>query len=267
MKRPNIFWGLVFVVIGGLLLLGNFGLFRFNWNILWPSLVILLGAWILWQSQLDGGELESETASCALEGATEAHLTLRHGAGELRVNGGASNDELFSGTFHGGLTQEVQRSGAHLDATLKVPHQGMPYVVMPWLWGQGNRIRWDIAINEQIPVRVALHSGANDARLDLSRTQVAGLELHTGASATEIVLPEKVALTQVKIEAGAASVKLLIPPGVAARMEVDGGLLDVDVDTERFPKSGKIYQSPEYETAPYKVDIKIDAGAGSISLH
>ena len=267
MKRASFFWGLVFMVLGGLLLLNNFAILRFNvWKLFWPALVILLGVWVLWQSQYGGEALESESASIPLEGAGEAHISMHHGAGELRVAGGAAGDELISGTFDGGVQQSSRRSADRLDVTLKVPTQGFPFVVFPWIFGPGNRIRWDVNINPNTPISLEVHSGASDTRLDLTDTMVTGLEIHTGASATEIRLPAQVEYTRVKIEAGAASVKLQVPEGVAARLEVNGGLLGVDVDRTRFPKEGKVYQSPDFDTAQYRAEIKVDAGAGSITV-
>ncbi len=108
--------------------------------------------------------------------------------------------------------------------------------------------------------------GASNTRLDLTDTLVTGLEIHTGASATEVRLPAQVEHTRVKVEAGAASVKLQVPEGVAACLEVNGGLLDVDVNRTRFPREGKVYQSPDFDTAPYRVEIKVNAGAGSITV-
>ncbi len=267
MRQGSFFWGVVFVVFGGLLLLDNFDILSFSvWKLFWPLLVILLGVWILWQSQYGGKVLESETASIELEDASEGRISLHHGAGELRVTGGASEREMLSGTFDGGLERSIKRVGDRMDVKLKVPTHGFPFVIAPWIWGPGNRIRWDVEINPQVPITLEVHSGANDARLDLADTQVTSLELHTGASATEVLLPAKVEHARVKVEAGAASVKLRVPEGVAASINVSGGLIGVDVDQARFPKEGKLYRSADFDAAPYRVEIKVDAGAGSISV-
>jgi len=267
MKHSGIFWGLIFVVFGGLLLLDNFAILRFSvWKLFWPMLVILFGVWVLWQSQYGGEALETESVSIPLEGVGEAQISMNHGAGELRIAGGAAEAELLTGTFDGGVKQTSTKSGDRLDVTLKIPTQGFPFAIAPWLWGPGNRIRWDLEITPNIPISLEVNSGASDARLNLTDTQVTELELHTGASSTEIDLPSQVELTRVKVEAGAASVKLRVPNGVAARVEVDGGLLGVDVDQTRFPKEGKVYQSPDFEAAPYRAEIKVSAGAGSISV-
>ncbi len=268
MNRGSFFLGMIFVVFGGLLLLDNFAILRFNvWKLFWPMLVIVLGVWILWQSQYGDKVLESESVTIDLEGASEGRISLHHGAGELRVAAGTSETELLSGTFDGGIDQSSKRVADRLEAKIKVSSQGFPFAFAPWIWGPGNRIRWDLAINPSVPLSLEVHSGANDARLDLSETNVTNLEIHTGASATEVHLPAQVEHTRVKVEAGAASVKLIVPEGVAARIDVSGGLIGVDVDQMRFPKQGKVYCSPEFESAPYRVEIKVEAGVGSISVN
>ena len=268
MRRGSFFWGMIFVVFGGLLLLDNFAILSFSvWKLFWPMLVILLGVWILWQSQYGDKVLESESVSIDLDGASEGRISLHHGAGELRVAAGAAESQLLSGTFDGGVEQTSKRTGDRLDAKLKVSSQGFPFAFVPWIWGPGNRIRWDFAVNPNIPLMLEVHSGANDARLYLTDTHMTDLEIHTGASATEVHLPAQVEHTRVKVEAGAASVKLTVPDGVAARVEVSGGLIGVDVDQTRFPKQGKVYCTPDFDSAPYRVEIKVEAGAGSISVN
>jgi hypothetical protein len=70
----------------------------------------------------------------------------------------------------------------------------------------------------------------------------------------------------VEIDAGAASVGIRVPNGVAARIKTEGALVGVDIDQSRFPREGGIYQSPDYATAENKAELDIDIGAGSISV-
>lgn len=267
MNRSRLFWGLAFVLFGGLLLLNNFGIFRFSvWEIFWPMIVILFGLWILWQSLYGDEDIVTESAAIPLDGATEAKISVHHGAGQLKVSSGTSGDNLLTGSFTGGLQQSSSRSGERLDLTMKVPMDGFPFMFAPGFWGSGNRIRWDVQLNPQVPVSLEVNSGASDTQLDLRETQVTELVIKTGASSTSVTAPAQAGYTRVKVEAGAASVKIDVPVDVAARVDVEGGLLGVDVDQNRFPKSGKYYQSPEYDSAANKLDIKVEAGVGSVSI-
>jgi hypothetical protein len=66
--------------------------------------------------------------------------------------------------------------------------------------------------------------------------------------------------------AGAASVDILLPEGVAARIRSVGGLSSTNIDAARFPPQNGLYQSPDYETAPHRADIKIEMGAGLVTV-
>ncbi len=269
MKRSSIFWGLVFILLGGLFLLNNFGVITIDiWKVIWPLLLILLGGWVLWMNLYGGEEsLESESVSIPLEGVGEATLKLKHGAGQLHLAAGASADQLLSGSFAGGLIQRVKRRGDLLDVTLEVPHGGFPYVIFPWIWGRRGGIRWDLSLNPEVSLSLRAEGGASDANFDLTELQVKELILKTGASSTEVDLPAHSAYTCVEVEAGVASVVLRVPEGVAAHIAVDGGLLDAQIDTDRFPRTNGGYQSSDYDTAAQRVDIDIDAGVGSIQVN
>jgi hypothetical protein len=57
-----------------------------------------------------------------------------------------------------------------------------------------------------------------------------------------------------------------VPSGVAARIRASGGLADIRVDRDRFPRAGGVYQSADYDTAANKVDIDVEAGVGSVNI-
>ena len=267
MKRNSLFWGMAFILFGALMMLQTLGLMHFNiGRLFWPAMVILLGVWVLWQAQSGGTTLDSENIAIPLDGARQARVVLHHGAGVLHLRAGTSPTNLLEGTFDGGVEQKSQRVGENLELSLKVPQVGFPFIVFPGIFSPDNRIHRDMALTTAVPLALEIRTGANDAHLDLSDLQVTALEIHTGASATEVDLPKQVEFTRVKINAGAASVILNVPDEIAVRMCVDGGLLDVEADPTRFPKAGNVYQSIEYETAPQRVEISVDAGVGSITL-
>jgi len=57
-----------------------------------------------------------------------------------------------------------------------------------------------------------------------------------------------------------------VPSGVAARIRASGGLAEIHVDRGRFPRAGGVYQSADYDTAPNRVDIDVEAGVGSVNI-
>lgn len=265
MRRGNLFWGVILVLVGALLLLGNF-LDVSVWSLIWPLFLVALGLWILWGIVTGPRSVEAEEVAIPLDGATQAHVRIRHGAGRLHVDASAGPGELAAGTFSGGLDRQVKRDGDTLDVEMRVPAGGFPRFAMPWRWGPGGALDWSFGLNGEISLSLDLETGASDTRLDLTDLRVTDLRLQTGASATDLTLPANAAHTRAEIRAGAASVTVRVPSGVAARIRVGGGLAGITVDKNRFPRTGDVYQSVDYDTAPSKVDVDIETGVGSIDV-
>jgi hypothetical protein len=268
MRKGNLFWAVILILAGTLLLLNSLGITAINvWGIIWPSVLILLGAWTLWGVFFGGRALETEQATILLKGAAQARVRIKHGAGRLRVDGSVEADELLTGTFGGGLEQRVNRDGDTLDVELRMPPQTFSPFNLPWMWGPGDTLDWSLNLNDDVPLTLQFDTGAGEARLDLGDLCVTDLKISTGASSTDLTLPANAGHTRARIDAGAASVTVHIPSGVAARIRAGGGLASVNVDRNRFPRQGGVYQSPDYETASNKVDLKIETGVGSINVY
>jgi len=268
MRRGSLFWGVIFIVVGGIWLLDQLGwLAGINvWNLIWPSFLIILGLWVLLGARRGGKPIEVEQVTLPLEGAERAKVRLKFGAGRLRVGAGVGPTELIDGSFGGGLDHHVKQEGDRLVLDLRLPSQGFPDMILPWNWGRWAGFEWTFGLNGEIPLELDVDTGASEAKLDLEDLKVIDLRLDTGASSTEITLPAKAGFTKVEVDAGAASVRIKVPTGVAARIMTKGGLVGVDVDKNRFPREGGVYQSSDYSTAENKAELDIEIGAGSISV-
>ena len=88
----------------------------------------------------------------------------------------------------------------------------------------------------------------------------------TGASSTVVKMPRGAGRTSARIEAGAASVVVLVPDGVAARIQASMGLGSTDIDQRRFPFANGEYTSPDYATAPNQLSLRIEGGVGSLTV-
>jgi hypothetical protein len=258
MQRRHLFWGAFLILLGMLFLLGNV-LGISMWLLIWPSLLIALGIWILlgrpgrWRSAV------AEPGAVALEGAGRARLHIHHGAGRLTIGSGTAPDQLLAGTFSGGLHSHTSREGDLLDVELRPREAG------PWTWGP-HGIDWSFNLSKEVPLSLGLETGASDMTLDLSGLRLTDLRLKTGASSTYLTLPASAGYSRAVIESGAASVTVQVPAGVAAQVRIRGALTGISVDTNRFPYNGQVYRSPDYDTAANKVDLDVQAGVGSISV-
>ncbi|MGZ9160341.1 MAG: hypothetical protein ACXW4T_04165, partial [Candidatus Limnocylindrales bacterium] len=83
---------------------------------------------------------------------------------------------------------------------------------------------------------------------------------------TRVLLPRAAGVTTVKAEAGAASLTLEVPSGVAARIRSRMALGSSSIDETRFPRVGDIYQSVDYGTAENRVDLDLQGGVGSVRV-
>ncbi len=65
----------------------------------------------------------------------------------------------------------------------------------------------------------------------------------------------------------AGTVKLCTTPGVAIRIQTgDGVAASYDFDGHGLVHTGSIWQSPDYATAPVRVDLELQGNAGSFTL-
>jgi hypothetical protein len=265
MRRDYIFWGAVLILLGGLMFL-NAADIRLPGNInpmrlFWPSVLILLGGWIIFGYFLRGS-VEREQLLLDLQGAGQASLKLSHGAGRLVLGSGAPAGQLLTGSFVGGIKQRAHISGDRLDAHIEANPMIFPTFLIGW---QG--LEWNIHLNRDVPLALRLETGASQSELDLRDLKVTDLRLNTGASKTDLTLPANSGRTDVKVELGAASLDMVVPQGVAARIRAERGVAAIEIDTARFPYSNGIYESADFSSAQNKADIMIQAGVGRVAVH
>jgi hypothetical protein len=264
MKRAVVFWGIVLIVVGMLLLLSALGVIPAGSGLVWPLLVIAAGAWLVWAALNRPGKIEVQEASIPLGDAARAHVTIHHGAGQLKIASGAPPGQLASGRFSGGLDCRSNRAGDLLDVRMHIPDQGSRWA-NPWSWG-GSGLYWNLGLSSDVPLELELETGAGTIEADLSGLQLGALRLKTGASSSNLILPAAAGYTRVDVEGGAASVAIRVPPGVAARIASQGGASSTKVDLTRFPRTAAGYRSTDYDTAANRVEIQANMGAGSVEV-
>jgi len=268
-RRSNLFWGIVLLSVGSLLLLDNLGVFAFLnvsvWQLIWPSALIALGIWIVWASSHAQAVFETEELDIPLDGAEQARIVVEFGAGELSIRGNVEPGTLLAGTFDG-VKHSLSREGGRAQIRLNSPSiiQSPAFIGLPY--GPNFRRKWDFNLSDSLPINLTVKTGASDNKLDLSNLRVTKLRLESGASSTHVTLPARAGYTEMRGSSGAASVELRVPQGVAACIRTTGALSSVSVDKNRFPYTEGAYQSADYALAENKVDIKIDIGVGSLNV-
>jgi len=261
MNRNNLFWGIMLVLLGMLFLLDNLGFFPGIdvWPLFWALFLMALGGWIL-ISALRKPNFEREHAVVALEGASRAAVRLNHGAGRLELSAADLGANLAEGDFEGGVKVKTVLSGETLEAVLSMPSMDIPFQTAQ------HGLDWRVQLNRAPDyARLELHTGASESNLDLSELRVSEIIVHAGASSATVRAP---AQGQVRLQAdtGAATLRIIVPQGVAARIRGRGGLYTLSVDTQRFPRQGEFYLSPDYDTAQNRLEVEVSTGVGTVRV-
>lgn len=221
----------------------------------WPVGAMALGAWFLVGAFVSGTAARSETLAVPLAARSSASIRVRFGAGTLTVSK-AAREHLVDGSFEGGVVVREDRPG---DFTLSPDTD----IDLPWL---DRGFQWALGLSGQVPLQLRFDIGAARTSLDLSDLIARRVELHTGASETNLRLPRSAGSTDVRIEAGAAAVTIEVPTGLAARIRSQMVLGETKVDDGRFPRIGDVYQSADYETSANRADIEVRGGVGSVRI-
>jgi len=304
-RRGGVVWPLILIFLGGIFLLQNTGYLPPNFWVnlwrLWPVVLVLIGVELLLAHRvpwlvlvglaavvLIGGAVGinmgmpgsttdpgiTTTSQTNLEGATQAAVTIRFGAGTLTLGPllQPQSEQLANMSYQGpqqlapqprytvsnvGVGQLEYQSSAH----------GAPGFV-PFVDGRADAAQMDLTLSPTVPITsLTVQTGATEGRLDLSSLRVSALDLSIGAATTWLRFPQAAGLTTAHISGGASTLTLEIPQGVAAQIQLRGGLSTVNVDQTRFPQvSDNLYRSPDYETAANKVDLSIETGVTTIQI-
>jgi hypothetical protein len=259
MRRDNIFWGAVLILVGALLFLQTQGYVTNIFKYFWPLALILVGGWIIvgvyWKPALS----EEETFSIPLQAAQSVKYNFAHGAGQLEIRGGAPADLAIVGSSAMGMNRRSHLNGDRLEVRVEAGPSFVPFV------GPSQGV-WRFQLTQQVPVSLTVESGASSQNIDLTDVLATRLALKTGASSTNVTMPSRGA-SILDVEAGAASVNVRVPDVTAARIRVKEGVMAVNVDTNRFPRlDSGLYQSANFDQSQNRTEINIESGMGSVSV-
>lgn len=263
MRRGTIFWGIILVVGGSVLLLGNVGVIRGSvWGLLWPVLLILLGVWVLLSLTGRTG-VEVEHMRIPLEHSGLIEVIIDHGLGQSTLAGAAAPGLLVEGDFSGGVDADLRTVGDTQRLKLSMPPDIFPTII-PFGWG--NTLSWDYRLSGEAPINLRIKGGAGILKADLHDLRVRDLHLEGSAGTVSLTTPAA-GITQAKIEGGVGTVSVEIPREVAARIQTSTGVGAMRIDPSRFPSIGDhLYQSPGYETAEDRIDLRIEGGVGTVTV-
>jgi hypothetical protein len=203
----------------------------------------------------------TKTKTVDLGEAESVDVELNMGAGELNLEGGAS--VLLEGTF-------VSRYERHIpDVTYSVFGKKGKLSIQEkkrrgLRFGSGKN-RWDIRLDNRVPMDMKIDLGAGETDLDLRGFQIQSLDIDMGVGAMMLDLSgERSRNLDVRIDGGIGHATIFLPENIGVQAEIDGGI--GSVNARHFNKSRNVYTNQAYGKSSVTIDVRVDAGIGSIDL-
>lgn len=287
----SLFWGLLLVLVGGLLLADNFDWLEVRWGniwMLWPLLIIAAGlsmlsirniAWKImtvfmtlvtigfiafvalgdYQGPISVKNYESNVVVENSDVKT-AKVILKAGASKISVSS-ATQDEVVKANLESNSTKLVEKTSR--DGSKQTTELVMESFRRWWFGGIKNDL--NVVIGRTLPTDLTIDYGAADADIDLSQARITNVSLKTGASSTVLKLGDAENVTSVSVDSGASSITIRVPSGSGVRLNISSGLTSNNLaDLENKGKG--VYESPGYSSASKVVNIDAKIGVASFTV-
>lgn len=290
----RVFWGLLLVLLGGLLLLSNFGLIELQLNNLWQLWPLLIVAWGVSLLNIKGtwwklvsailliaslglfvlvaigagpfanNEQDSQMQSQQIEidgsDVDRLNVSVKAGAGNVTIGSQESELPVEAVLQSDFATLDVDSQTEGSTQTVEVSVDGE----RSW-WGGNFRNDLDVQLSRELPVALSVDTGASDFEADLSSVKLERLAIDLGASSGMVTLGDLVDRLDVNVKAGASSVTIRVPKDAGVRVTLEQGVSSQDLDNLQEKGEG-LYETSEFEKATKQITIKADIGVASFEL-
>lgn len=289
----KIFWGLLFVLIGGLVLANNFGFVSVNWSNLWrlwPLIIIATGfsilalrnliwriitiilivltmaaiAWVAVGGFSIPSTLKSQEMSIQKTADTvkQAEISVKAGASSLIISS-AEQSEIVASKLESNVAN-ISENSVISGETQQINLTMDSNKANNW-WSGDVSSKWNINIARKLPLELNVDTGASDTNIDMSQAQLRNITVKTGASNLALKLGDLEDTTLVNIDSGVSSIVLRVPTGSGVQLKLESGLT-----TKNLADLGEIskdtYESANYAQSKSKVNISAKVGVSSFTI-
>lgn len=303
MKTSHYFWGMFFISLGGLVLIGNLTDINFQWSTawkFWPTVLILIGISIIIKNQIgknfiaalagiilalsiyssisatinliiDDFEIVFDDNSSVGYDTTKFSLDYQDSikTAALHFNGGAGSFKLFSATDK---LVNFQAEGLKDLYSLRRNDSGSYSEIFFDMKGKNIKIgkqnyknSVEISLNPNPEWDLNFDVGASSLDLDLTQFKIRNTEINIGAAALRVKYGNLINTSDLKISAGASDIDILIPKDIGCEIKTDAALSSKNFKGFEKIKSD-LYRTKNFDTAENKLYIKIDCGVSSIDV-
>jgi hypothetical protein len=207
-----------------------------------------------------GGPVEHATKSVDLDKSEMARVEIKMGAGELQLEGGSP--KLMDADFAYNIPSwkpevHYESSGFRGQLTIEQPHGVSMRSNVTY--------KWNIHLNDQLPMDVVTHLGAGEARLDLGAVNLRSLEVHMGVGELRLDLRGKPTRDySVQVHGGVGHATIYLPDDVGVEAEASGGIGHIEM--RGLEKHDEVWINPAHRHAPVTIHLNVSGGVGDISV-
>jgi hypothetical protein len=289
----RVFWGLLLVLIGGLMLVDNFDLFEVNWSgfwRLWPLIIVATGlsilslkglvwrlitiiltaltlgavVWVMVGDFPDKNLLHTSetTIQTISNNVKQTEVSVKAGAISLKIDT-ADQDSIVKSKFESNMasvskTSSISGETQQINLTMDASQANN--------WWTGNvKSSWDIDLTRNLPLRLNVETGASSTEIDMFKAQLRAINIKTGASSLTLKLGDIENLTDVNIESGVSSIVIRVPSVSGVQLKLEGGLATKSI-ADLSKVSENTYESSGYSNSKNKINIVSKIGVSSFTI-
>lgn len=297
-RRPSLFWPVILIGVGAILLLANLGVISGNpWQIIWQlwplaliaiGLDILLGhrsaigsivggliglavvGIVLWvliaKPALPGlnfsGNLQAQHIQAPLNNTQTAKVSINFATGTNDLKALLDSPNLLEGdlSFYGSIDFTPSTDGS--TANIHLSESGGTFGI-PFMSDSGEH--WSIGLNPKVAYDLDLNMGVGTSTIDLSKLTVTNGKLDVGVGQVEVRLPST-GKFNFKIDGGVGTLKIRLPGRIGLHVDLDSGLGSFKAGSRLRSIGDSVYETEGFATASDQITLKINAGIGSINI-
>ena len=206
------------------------------------------------------GPEQHETQSVDLDKSEMVRVQIKMGAGELQVDGGA--DKLMDADFNYNIASwkpVVKYTSSGFRGNLSIEQPSHSHA------GGNIDYRWNIRLNDKVPMDVEADLGAGQVRMNLGSLDLRSVRMHMGVGEVRVDLRGKPTRDYtVEIHGGVGQATVYLPRDVGIVANAAGGIGNISV--RGLEKRSNHWINPAHENAPVTIHLDIHGGVGEINV-
>ncbi len=196
--------------------------------------------------------------------AKELEVELNLGVGEMNITGGS--DEWITGEIEYTDKKFKPELSYDLDGDTGEILVEQEKKINVYFGRNNEKNVWDLQLNDEVPIRLEVNSGATDTNLTLSGLQLSELSVNAGVGDIDVDLSgEWKESFDVTLETGVGETTVILPKGVGVKVKSEEGVGSSNYEGLISQGDG-VYVNELYEEADVMINIMAETGVGEITF-